>query len=153
MIEGPEETVTPQRRVFAVDVTVEFDTVEEAGAFYSGILQRFPSMSGAVRTYALPNAPRGAFRPAETEAAPPVSGEVVTGAEDQTPPAEPSAAEPDIAPLTLPQQKQAKDAFNKFVRSKGLAEGSALLGKYGARRWSDLTPEQMALVTLEITAK
>lgn len=152
MIEGPAETAVPQRRVFAVDINVEFDTVEEAGAFYSGILNRFPSMSGAVRTYAIPDAPRGALRRpvAETE---PVSGEVSTGADDATPPAEPSAAEPSVEPLTLPQQKLAKDAFNKFVRSKGLAEGSALLGKYGARRWSDLTPEQMALVTLEITSK
>ncbi len=142
MIEGQtEKSVPDMQRVFAVDIAVEFDTVEEAGAFYSGILQRFPSMSGAVRTYALPNAPRGAFRqPAPEPETAPVSGEVVTGAEDQTPPAEPSAAEPSIEPLTLPQQKLAKDAFNKFVRSKGLAEGSALLGKYGARRWSDLTP-------------
>jgi hypothetical protein len=135
-------------RMTHVQSNIGFTNPDEARAFANGLIAAYPMISIKIESWPVQDA--GEI-PDTTHNA--LIVEVgATGADPATP-AEPTAAEPQAVALTLPQQKKAKELFNKFLNANGIAAAAALLAKYSVRRWSELTPEQMSLVATELAGK
>lgn len=137
-------------RMTHVQANISFANPDEARAFINGLIASQPQIAVKMESYpvmaldAVPDSP--------SNAAPVAVALGSTGADPASDEA-PTASEPEAKALTLPQQKKAKEAFNKFLKANDVATASALLAKYGVRRWSELTPEQMSLVATELASK
>ena len=137
-------------RMTHVETKIGFTNPDEARAFVNGLIAAYPMI--AVKMESWPVQDLGTIEVAGDNA---VSATVELGATGADPatPAETTLSEPQAVALTLPQQKKAKELFNKYLKATDVATASALLAKYSVRRWSELTPEQMSLVATELATK
>lgn len=141
-------------RMTHIQSNIGFTNPDEARAFANGLIAAYPMISIKIESWPTQDLSEiSTTTPGMDAAHTPVTVEVgATGADPATPP-EPTASEPQAVALTLPQQKKAKELFNKFLKANDIATAAALLAKYSVRRWSELTPEQMSLVATELSAK
>lgn len=125
-------------RGFIVSVSVGFRTVDEAGRFLVGILTQYPHAEGNLAAV---------LRPVPVGSVADTSADGDAGAEALPP----EASAPPAKAATLQEQVEYRKLFREFVAKHGIEQGQAMLSQFGARRWSDLGPEQMTALGFVLT--
>lgn len=133
-------------------LTIQIASVDELESFVASLKHSAPPSvvvevqhavqgQAAAPTTGEPDTKRGRGRPRKTESAAPAAPALNGTSGDQT--SAPSVPKDEPAQQTLTQD-DARAALQSLVTTKGMDEGFAVLGRFGAARVSDIKPDDFA---------